>query len=87
MQRIFINKCFLFTMGSVYRVKRFTTGSRKSRGRSKVADDARPSAEVAETTVEGLLCCGFRHAGKRRDKCICGGGGGYVEKLCFQIRI
>jgi hypothetical protein len=26
---------------------------------SKVADDARPVAEVAETTVERLLCCGF----------------------------
>jgi hypothetical protein len=29
-QRIFINKCFLFTVGSVCRVKRFTTESRKS---------------------------------------------------------
>jgi hypothetical protein len=27
-QRSFIEKCFLFTVGSVYRVKRFTTGSR-----------------------------------------------------------
>jgi hypothetical protein len=26
MQRIFIKKCFLFTVGSVRRVKRFTTG-------------------------------------------------------------
>jgi hypothetical protein len=30
MQRIFINKCFLFTVGNVYRVKRLTTGSRNS---------------------------------------------------------
>jgi hypothetical protein len=30
MQRIFINKCFLFTAGSVCRVKRFTTRSRNS---------------------------------------------------------
>jgi hypothetical protein len=29
-QRILIKKCFLFTVGSVYRVKRFTTGSRNS---------------------------------------------------------
>jgi hypothetical protein len=29
-KRIFIKKCFLFTVGSVYRVKRFTTGSRNS---------------------------------------------------------
>jgi hypothetical protein len=30
MQRTFIKKCFLFTVGSVCRVKRFTTGSRNS---------------------------------------------------------
>jgi hypothetical protein len=35
-----------------------------SQGRSKVADDARPGAEVAETTVKRLLCCGFRRTGK-----------------------
>jgi hypothetical protein len=35
-----------------------------SQGRSKVADDARPGAEVAETTVKTLLSCGFRRAGK-----------------------
>jgi hypothetical protein len=29
-QRIFIKKCFLFTVGSVYRVKRLTTGWRNS---------------------------------------------------------
>jgi hypothetical protein len=29
-----------------------------SQGRSKVADD-RAGAEVAETTVKRLLCCGF----------------------------
>jgi hypothetical protein len=28
--RIFIKKCFLFTVGSVCRVKRYTTGSRNS---------------------------------------------------------
>jgi hypothetical protein len=30
MQRIFMKKSFLFTVGSVCRVKRFTTGSRNS---------------------------------------------------------
>jgi hypothetical protein len=35
-----------------------------SQGRSKVADDIRPGAEVAETTVKRLLCCGFRRIGK-----------------------
>jgi hypothetical protein len=33
-------------------------------GRSKVADDARSGAEVAETTVKRFLCCGFRQNGK-----------------------
>jgi hypothetical protein len=65
MQRIFIIKCFLFTVGSVCRVKQFTTGFEIfSQGRSKVADDARAGAEVAETTVKRLLCCWFRRTGK-----------------------
>jgi hypothetical protein len=29
-----------------------------SQGRSNVADDARPGAEVSETTIKRLLCCG-----------------------------
>jgi hypothetical protein len=64
-QRIFIKKCFLFTAGSVCPVKRITTGSRNYlKDVSKVADDARPGAEVAETTVKRLLCCRFRRTGK-----------------------
>jgi hypothetical protein len=35
-----------------------------SQGRSKVADDDRPGAEVAETTVKRLPYCGFRRTGK-----------------------
>jgi hypothetical protein len=35
-----------------------------SRGRSKVADDARPGAGMAETTIKSFLCCGFRCTGK-----------------------
>jgi hypothetical protein len=35
-----------------------------SQGRLKVADDGRPSAEVTETKVKRLLCCGFRRTGK-----------------------
>jgi hypothetical protein len=30
-----------------------------SQKRSKVADEARPGAEVAETTVKRLICYGF----------------------------
>jgi hypothetical protein len=35
-----------------------------SQRRSKVADDARPGAEVAEPTAKTFLCCGFRRTGK-----------------------
>jgi hypothetical protein len=36
-----------------------------SQGRSKVGDDAQSGAEVAETTVKRLLCCGFDALAKR----------------------
>jgi hypothetical protein len=35
-----------------------------SHGRSKVADDARPRADVTETAVKIFPCCGFRRTGK-----------------------
>jgi hypothetical protein len=35
-----------------------------SQGRSKIADDARPGAGVAEATVKRPLGCGFRRTGK-----------------------
>jgi hypothetical protein len=35
-----------------------------SQGRSKVADDAQPGAEVAKATVRRLVCCAFRCTGK-----------------------
>jgi hypothetical protein len=35
-----------------------------SQRHSKIADDGRPGAEVAETTVKRLLCCGFRRNNK-----------------------
>jgi hypothetical protein len=56
MQRMFIKKCFLFTGGSIHRVKLFITGSQ---GLSKAA-----GAEVTETTGKILLCCGFKRVGK-----------------------
>jgi hypothetical protein len=65
MQRIFIEKCILFTVGSVCGVKQFSQLVEKfSQEHSEVADDTRPGAEVSETTVRGLLCCGFRSTGK-----------------------
>jgi hypothetical protein len=48
-------------------------------GRSKVADDARPGPEVAETTVKNFYAAGFAALVVRCDKCI-NVGGGYVEK-------
>jgi hypothetical protein len=60
-----------------------------SQGRSKVADDAGPGAEVAEAAVKKKnLWCGFRHTGKAKwDECI-NVGGGYARKLIFsQVRI
>jgi hypothetical protein len=50
-----------------------------SQGRSKVADDPRPGAKLAEITVKSLLCCRFRRTDKTMCKCI-NSGGGYVEK-------
>jgi hypothetical protein len=35
-----------------------------SQGHSKVTDDAQACAEVAETAVKRLRCCGFRYTGK-----------------------
>jgi hypothetical protein len=60
-QRIFIKKCYLFTVGSVWRVKRFTTGWQTfpwwRRGWNG-------GAEVAETAAKRLLCCVFRRTDK-----------------------
>jgi hypothetical protein len=33
-----------------------------SQGRSKIADDTRPGAEVAETTVKRLIFCGITNS-------------------------
>jgi hypothetical protein len=41
-----------------------------SQGRSKVTDDARSVAEMAETTVKRLLCCRFRRTGKARGQVL-----------------
>jgi hypothetical protein len=65
MQRIFIKKCFRFVLGSVYRVKRFTTRWQTFRWWRKGWNGG---AKAAETTVKRLLCCGFRHTGKALGK-------------------
>jgi hypothetical protein len=56
MQRMLIKKCFLFTVGSVCHAKRYTTGIDKFlKVPSKVADDTRPDAEVAEKSQKTFM--------------------------------
>jgi hypothetical protein len=57
MQMIFIMKCFLFAMGSVCHVKRFTPGWQTFRWWRRGWNGG---AEVARTTVKRILCFGFR---------------------------
>jgi hypothetical protein len=61
MQSIFINKYFLFTVISVCRVKRFTTRWKTYLWSRRGWNGG---AEVVDTTVKILLCCGFRSIGK-----------------------
>jgi hypothetical protein len=61
MQRIFIKKYFLFAVGSVCLVKRFTTGCQTF---SCWRRSWNGGAEVADTTVKRLLCRVFRRTGK-----------------------
>jgi hypothetical protein len=75
-------------MFPVYGEKRFSCKAvhnlveKFSRKRSKVADDARPGAELAHTTAKDFYAAGCDALLKRWDKCI-NVGGGYVEKCMF----
>jgi hypothetical protein len=60
MQRISRNKCFLFMVGSVCCIKQFTIGSRNSLRDVWKLQLWNRGVDVAETTVERLLCCKFR---------------------------
>jgi hypothetical protein len=65
MQRMFIKQMFPVNGGKCLSCKAVHNWVEKfSQGRSKFADGARPGAEVTETRVKRLLCCGFRHTGK-----------------------
>jgi hypothetical protein len=83
MQRIFITKCFLFTVGSVCRVKRFTSGSKNCHISSKgFIDDEDVETEVRKwlrQQSKHFYAAGFDALVKRWDKCI-NVGGKYVEK-------
>jgi hypothetical protein len=80
MQRIFIKKCFLFTVGSVCHVKQFTTVSRNC------FEDIQKSQMTPEQVWKWLrqqskdyYAVGFEALVKRWDKCI-NVDGGYIEK-------
>jgi hypothetical protein len=53
-----------------------------SQERSKIADDARPGAEVAGTTVKIFLCCGFRRTGKAMGLVY-----QYWERICRELAV
>jgi hypothetical protein len=72
MQRIFIKKRFLFAVGSVCRVKRFSLGGKR------FADDEEVETEVREWPRQQSIdfyAAGFDALVKRWDT-----RGGYVEK-------
>jgi hypothetical protein len=64
MQRMFITKCFLFTVGNACCVKLFYFGGKR------FADEEveMEMAEVAVTRVKMLLGCGFPRAGKAMEQ-------------------
>jgi hypothetical protein len=76
MQRIFIKKCFLVTVGSVCRVKLFSLSGKR------FADDEEFETEVRKWLRQesvGFYVAGFDALVKRWDKCI-NVSGGYVEE-------
>jgi hypothetical protein len=80
MQRKLTKKFFMFTVGSVCRVKRFTTWSRNVA--NAFTDDEEVETEVRNwlrQQSKDFYGTGFDALVKRRNKCI-NFGGGYVEK-------
>jgi hypothetical protein len=80
MQRIFVKKCFLFTMRSVCCIKRFRTGSINSlkhlRNSQTMLDHMR---KWLRRQSKDFYAAGFDAQVKRWDKCI-NVGGGYAAK-------
>jgi hypothetical protein len=76
MKKIFIKKYFLFTVGSVCRVKWFTTGSRNSLKDEEVEAEVR---KWLRQQSKDFYAAGFDALVKRWNKYI-SVGGGYVEK-------
>jgi hypothetical protein len=80
LQRVFLQKYFQFTVGSVRRVKRFTTGRKYSfkevRKSQMMPDQVR---KWLRQQSKDFYAAGFDALIKRWDKCI-NVGGGCVEK-------
>jgi hypothetical protein len=76
MQKMFIKKYFLFTVESVYRVKRFTIGSRSSHKEEEVETEVRKWLRKQSTD---FCVARFDALVKRWNKYI-NVSGGYVEK-------
>jgi hypothetical protein len=82
-------KSFLFAVGSIYHVKRLTTGSAKNHlGGKYYADDEEVETKLRKWLRQQLkffYAAGFDGLVKRLDNCI-NVGGGYVEKyICFLV--
>jgi hypothetical protein len=76
MQRIFIKKCFLFTVGSVCSVKQFHLGGKCFADNEDVETEVR---KWLRQQSKDFYAAGFDALIKRWDKCI-KVGGGYAEK-------
>jgi hypothetical protein len=75
-QMIFIKKYFLFTVGGVYRVKRFNLGGKRLSNDEEVEMEVR---KWPRKQSKDFYDAGFDALVKRWDKCI-SVGGGYVKK-------
>jgi hypothetical protein len=92
MQRIFIKKCFLFTVGSVCHVKRFTVGSRNSLKdvrKSLMKQGLKRMRKWLRQQSKDFYAAGFDALVKRRDKYISVGGeiSREINVFIFQFRI
>jgi hypothetical protein len=72
MQRIFIKKCFLFTVGGVCRISGLRNSLRDVRKPQMMADQVR---KWLRQQAKDFCAVGFDAQVKRWDKCISVGGG------------
>jgi hypothetical protein len=79
MQSMFINKCFLFMVGSVCHVNRYTNGLRNSLKEEEIETEVH---KWPRQQSKYLCTVGFDALVKRWDKCTIVGRG-YVEKYMF----